>query len=252
MGAYEGEYDPVPPMAEEPDWDTGETTVLIPTGGEFDPMAAALIAASNVLGPNNATVMLTQWSGSGHPEAGGYSELAVMLDFETTLEDGQHFARVFIPFAAGDLGGADPLDVNLTYFDPSVGNWGLAVAGNMGGSPGFNGPIGDRIVGVGSGPAEWGLTDQLGDYGVFWNPSEQKGFAWGNVDHAAEFAVGVSLCPADCAQTPDGVVNILDLMTMLLSFGAVGGGGPCDLNGDGTVDLFDLIELLTEFGTGCP
>ena len=30
------------------------------------------------------------------------------------------------------------------------------------------------------------------------------------MDHAAEFAVGVSLCPADCAQTPDGVVNVLD------------------------------------------
>ncbi|MHC4107342.1 MAG: right-handed parallel beta-helix repeat-containing protein [Planctomycetota bacterium] len=244
MGAYEGEHDPLPPMAEESDWDTGETAMLVPTGGDFNPMGAALMLASNVIGPNNASVTLMEWSGSSHPEADGYSELAVMLDLETTLDDGQHFERAFIPFDADDLAGADPLQVNLTYHDPSVGNWGLAVAGNMGDSPGFEGPIGDRIATVGSSPADWGLSDQLGDYGVFWNPSEQKGFAWGNVDHAAEFAVGVSLCPADCAQTPDGVVNVLDLITMLLSFGPVGGGGPCDLNSDGIVDMFDLIELL--------
>ncbi len=183
---------------------------------------------------------------------GFYSELAVMLDIETTLQDGQHFERVFIPFDAGDLGGADPLQANLTYFDPAVGNWGLGVAGNMAHSPGFNGPIGDRVMAVASGPAEWELSDQLGDYGVCWNPGEQKGFAWGNVDHAAEFAVGVSLCPADCAQTPDGVVNVLDLVTLLLSFGPAGGGGPCDLDHDGIVGLFDLIELLDEFGTPCP
>ncbi len=174
-----------------------------------------------------------------------------MLDLETSLEDGQHVAQVFIPFDDCGLDGADPLRVNLTYFDAAVGNWGLAVAGNTASSPGSFGPIGDRYVTVGSGLGGW-ESDQLGDYGVVWNPGEGKGFAWANADHAAEFAVGVSLCPADCAQTPDGVVNVVDLVTLLLSFGPVGGGGPCDLNGDGTVDLFDLIELLAEFGTPCP
>ena len=72
------------------------------------------------------------------------------------------------------------------------------------------------------------------------------------MDHAAEFALGVSLCPADCAQTPDGEVNVLDLVTMLLSFGSSSVGGPCDLDHDGVVGIFDLIDLLTVFGQPCP
>ena len=258
MGAYEG--GPPPLTAQVTGLDNGETVVVVPSGGGFDPTSAAVVVITNVSGPNGAIVTLSEWCSGVHPEAGGYSELTVMLDLETSLEDGQHVARVFIPFDGGDLNGADPLWVNLTYFDavagtwgqPAQGNWGLAVAGNTVSSPGSFGPIGDRFVAIGSGPGAWEVSDELGDYGVFWNPGEGKGFAWANVDHAAEFTVGVSLCPADCAQTPDGVVNVMDLVTLLVSFGPAPGGGPCDLDHDGIVGVLDLIELLLVFGSPCP
>ncbi len=250
MGAYEGA--PLPWRAHVTGLDNGETVVVVPSGGGFDPTSAAAVAITNVSGPNGAIVTLSEWCSGIHPEAGGYSELTVMLNLETSLEDGQHVAQVFIPFDDCGLDGADPLRVNLTYFDAAVGNWGLAVAGNTASSPGSFGPIGDRFVAVGSGPGAWEVSDLLGDYGVFWNPGEQRGFAWANVDHAAEFAVGVSLCPAECAQTPDGVVNVVDLVTLLLSFGSAPGGGPCDLDHDGIVGILDLIELLVVFGNPCP
>ncbi len=48
----------------------------------------------------------------------------------------------------------------------------------------------------------------------------------------------------------DGFVNVLDLIELLLDFGAA--GGPSDINGDGFVNVLDLIELLLNFGQSCP
>ena len=252
LGAYEGEYDPLPPMAEATDFDQGETAVLNPNGGGFDPMAYTLVAITNVSGADDAMVMVTEWGSDNHPGAGGYSELAVTLGLETSLYNGQYGATVFVPFDLEDLAGADPLDISLTYFDPAVGNWGLAVAGNTHDSPGSNGPIGDRIAVAGSGPGEWGLSTEIGDYGVFWNATEQQGFVWANVDHAADFAIGAALCPVDCDQTPNGRIDVLDLIALLMVYGPSGGGGPCDVNQDGVVDVFDLILVLGQFGAVCP
>ena len=45
---------------------------------------------------------------------------------------------------------------------------------------------------------------------------------------------------------------MLDLVTMLFSFGPSDVGGPCDVDGDGIVGIFDLIDLLAVFGQACP
>ena len=35
------------------------------------------------------------------------------------------------------------------------------------------------------------MTNNLGDYGTYWNPSTGKGFAWANVDYATDFRIGL-------------------------------------------------------------
>ena len=94
----------------------------------------------------------------------------------------------------------------------------------------------------------WGVTQEVGDYGVFWDPQIQHGFAWANVDHEADFAVGFALCPSDCLQTPDGLVGIQDLLALLSRWGTEAGGGPCDVNNDGVIDLIDFTVLLGAWG----
>ncbi len=64
--------------------------------------------------------------------------------------------------------------------------------------------------------------------------------------------LGAADCPADI--NGDGVVNVLDLIDLLLSFGqpAVLGCPSPDVNRDGAVNVLDLTDLLPEFGQPCP
>ncbi|MCZ6852034.1 MAG: right-handed parallel beta-helix repeat-containing protein, partial [Planctomycetota bacterium] len=142
MGAYEGEHEPLPPgsSASDMDLDQGETAFLIPGGGLFDPLKSAAVVFTNVSGPDNASVTVTEWYQSVHPGAGGYSDLTSTLTIETSLNDGQFLALVLLPFNPDVLGGIDPFQPNLTSFDPTIGNWALAVAGNTVNSPGFPWP----------------------------------------------------------------------------------------------------------------
>ncbi|MHC4129024.1 MAG: right-handed parallel beta-helix repeat-containing protein [Planctomycetota bacterium] len=249
MGAYEGEFEPLPPAQHASGLDQGESVILIPDGGDLDPLASAAVLVRNVSGPDNATFVVTQMDWDPHPGAGGYSELSSVLDFETSLADGEFWATFFVPFDADDLDGGYPLEPDLTCFDPAVGNWSLAVAANTAPSPGYGTQYGDRIT---SGPGQgWGTTGHLGDYGVYWEPIIQQGFVWAKVDHAGAFGVGVVYCPADCRQTPDGVVGVGDFLAMLATWGGRAGGGPCDLDANGLVDVADFPLLLGAWGP-CP
>jgi len=51
-------------------------------------------------------------------------------------------------------------------------------------------------------------------------------------------------CPADV--TGDGVVDVLDLLELLGTWGQT--GGAADINGDGIVDVLDLVALLGAWG----
>lgn len=58
-------------------------------------------------------------------------------------------------------------------------------------------------------------------------------------------------CPEDI--NGDGVVNTLDLGTLLSHFGQNAPAGTAgDVNGDGVVNTLDLGKLLSKFGTVCP
>ena len=50
----------------------------------------------------------------------------------------------------------------------------------------------------------------------------------------------------------DGVVNILDLVEVALSFGQTvsEGGNPADVNEDGVVNIIDLVKVAGAFGEG--
>jgi hypothetical protein len=62
-------------------------------------------------------------------------------------------------------------------------------------------------------------------------------------------APGSPPCPADCAGSGDGNVNVTDLLALLAQWG---GGGSCDVaGGDGVVNVTDLLALLAAWGA-CP
>ena len=248
MGAYEGEYEALPPMAETTDLDLLETEILIPTGGSFDPLAAPVAVVTNASGPDDSSYSVTQYAANIHAGAAGYSELSHILATESSLQPGQLFARLFIPFDQFTLASASAFDLDITTYDPALGAWIVGVARNSQSSPGHDSPIGDRIVVEGT-DTKYGLTADLGDYGVFWNPSLQKGFVWANVDVADDFGAGISLCNLDCApNNGDGVVDASDVAAILGGWGQVSGGEACDFDANCIIGPFDLAQALAGWG----
>jgi hypothetical protein len=248
MGAYEGEFEAMPPAATATDLDQGDFVVLIPGGGPLDPLATAGAMVYNESGADDSSFVVTQLDSDPHPGAGGYSELSAVLRAETTLADGEYLAILFVPFDIDDFPG-DFFDTNLTCYDPVVGNWALAVAANTVPSPDYATQYGDRVE---SGPSQgWGISNEPGDYGVFIDPFVHRGFVWAAVDHAGDFGVGLALCPSDCRQTPDGVVGVGDFLALLATWGDAAGDSPCDIEHNGVVNEEDFLRLLAEWGP-CP
>jgi predicted outer membrane repeat protein len=201
MGAYE-----FPEWDGDGDFDNGETVVLNPGGGSGDPTEDALVEITNDSGPDDAIVTVSQANYTPHPHDASYGALGTTLTIETNLADGEFFMTVSIPFAQADLSGADPLSIEMVYYNTSTGEWELAVSGNVQESPGYEpSPIGDRFAVQGSTLPT--LSNDLGDYGVYWNPNTQTGFVWANVDHATDFGPAFPTdLEADCNNNgvPDG------------------------------------------------
>jgi hypothetical protein len=250
MGAYEGEFEAQPAAAGDSDFDQGDYTILIPAGGDLDPLETSGAIVVNTSGPDDATFVIEEHDEDMYPEAAGYSELACILRLDTSLDDGQYVATLFISFGQDPRESPDELVwVHLTRYDPVAGNWSLVVTDNTVNSPGHEGPVGDRVVRLQGG--EWGMTDDIGDYGVYWDPAVRRGFAWANVDVARDFGLGMALCPADCLQTPDGEVSIEDFLALLRRWGESSVGSPCDVDFDGVIDVDDFLALLDSWGV-CP
>jgi hypothetical protein len=247
MGAYEGEFEAQPAAAGTGDFDNGEFIILVPSGGPLNPPQTAAVVVVNTSGPDDATFVVTERWEELHPGAGGYSELGCILSIETSLEDGQFMATLFIPMLFPPFDPVNRMHVNLTRFDPDVGNWSLAVAGNTVNSPGFGGPIGNRVVDF---TGDWGVTQEIGDYGISFDFDTQLAFGWANVDAAGDYGIGVAICPADCRQTPDGDVNVVDFLAMLARWGDAAGGGPCDVDYDAVIGPADFLALVDAWG-GC-
>jgi hypothetical protein len=263
IGAYEGAFEQLPPQDSAEDVDEGEKVTLIPEGGEWNPPEQASMKVENTGGGEDAAIEITELEIPVYPEAGDFQEIAAVLVTETTFEPGEAFLRVYIPFDAAALAGLEPDAMDLISLDLSAGDWSLAVERNTKPSPGHSGPVGDRIVKINN-EDSWGLSLQLGDYGIYWNPDLASGFAWANVDVAASFAVGAPICFGDGASpsdphAPDANVDDADLTALLESWGAeplpggdsAGGAftqGLFDLNDDAAIDGADLGLLLASWG----
>jgi hypothetical protein len=209
------------------------------------------VRVTNTQGTPNAYAMLQIFDDNLHPNASGYEALGENLRLETSIPVGQHISRIEVTFGMEELGDVEPLDVDATFFNSQINEWALAVAGNLGNSPGHSGPIGDRFEVIDNG-SPFTISPDLGDYGVVWNPSLQRGFVWANVDYAGDYTVGSSaLCAADCGQPPDGQVGAADLHAVLDTWGPAAPGTPTDINHDGAVDVDDLLIVIEQWGP-CP
>jgi len=211
MGALEKSF-----TAVESDLDNGETIVLIPESEGGDATEESAVSITNVSGPDDAAVEVSESAVDLHTGQAGFAGVSKTLTIETSLQDGEFFMTVSIPFDAESLGGANPALLDLAYFDTSVGEWVLAAAGNVADSPGFPAgtKLGDRCsVTVSSGPAPPAPVApcaDLGDYGVYWNTTSEKGFVWANVDHATDFAFGLfEALPYGCDVNPAGSLVVL-------------------------------------------
>ncbi|MHC5114495.1 MAG: right-handed parallel beta-helix repeat-containing protein [Planctomycetota bacterium] len=244
LGAYEGVFEPLPPAAMVTDIDIDETVLVILGDGAFDMLSNEMLVVGNESGSNDETMIAIDHTIDLHPEAGGFTAMGSTLDMETTFDTGEFHACIVRPFTAADLAGADPMSVNVTRYAPETGHWAYAVYANTQPSPGHGGVFGDRIAVIGPGFA--GLTTDVGDYGVYWDPTIGKGFAWANVDGTCESSFGLSLCAADVQQPPDGIVNMADLFAVIAAWGS--GSGPADVNVDGVVNAADLIALIGAWG----
>lgn len=252
MGALEKSF-----TAVESDLDTGETIVLIPEGEGGDASDESAVAITNVSGPDDASVEVSESAVDLHSGQAGFAGVGKTLTIETSLLDGEFFMTVSIPFDAESLQGADPALVDLAYFDTSVGEWVLAAAGNVADSPGFPAgtKLGDRCaVIVSSGPTPAppvAPCADLGDYGVYWNADTQKGFVWANVDHATDFAFGTfEALPYGCDVNPAGSLVVLSGDPLLGTTYTVGVDDPSNSSPPGSLALV-LVSLFADPGFPC-
>ena len=257
----------------------GETVTVQAEGGDGALDEGHVVAFTNNSGTGEAQLGVIVTDSTVHEDSGGYAVLdtTLLIDVSqggTPLPNGAFFMTVVIPFDAADLPGADLLSealaVDLTWYDSMAGMWVLAVEGNTQPSPGHEPDvIGDRLVGDGPITPGFGdLSSDLGDYGVFWNTTTLRGFAWANIDHASDFAASFPgiRCASDlecvikrkdvcgwdkCASTTPGFCD----EPVPAIYGDVCGTG-YTAPPNGAVNLTDVLCTLNAFGGGnlpnCP
>lgn len=235
-------------VAMDEDVDNGEMIRLNPGGGSEVKVDEPLIEFTNTSGTDNAWVVATESNDDLYPDATRYYEsLGTIIFASTSLDDGNSFMLVTIPFTAADLNGADPMEIDLAYYDADEERWFLAVRGNTQDSPGHDSPAGDRFAEEGTTIPD--LSTDLGDFGVFWNPGDEVGFVWANVDHAGPFTAGFANC-READVNYSGEVDIDDIFDILCAW------GPCDdcpedVDGSGWVDIDDVFVTFNVWGP-CP
>lgn len=245
MGAYEGEYEPLPPAASAV-VNTGQFTFLAPLGDEFE-FAEPFVLFSNLSGPNGATVTVTLPFEPDHENAPGYDTVGDMMTLETSLEDGQYRAVIFLPFTSSQIPGINAPLVDAARHDADLDRWTRAVNANVQNHPGGDSPLGTRVILIDN-DFNVGST-ALGNFGVMWNPLSGQGVAWASVDAAGDYRVGVNECMNDTAHPQNGAIDVLDALAVLKAW--LDQDSPHDVNVDGAVTVTDLFSVLDAWGV-CP
>lgn len=239
MGAYELKY-------VEQTVNPSQTTTLIPNGGSGIATEDAQVTFENTSG-TSTTISATQFDTDLHISEHGYTFMGTTLVVETPLADGDFLATIKIPFSTADLDGLNWRFLSLQYWNGS--SWELAVLGNTQNSPSHLGVEGDRYEAEDTVIPT--LSSDLGDYGVFWNPTEGKGFVWANVDHATDFAAIVLLGDFE----PDGDVDLVDFAIIAAAWMSddtptANWNADCDLDGSGDIGIDDLVKFTENWLTG--
>ena len=197
-------------FAEDLDVDDGELTVLSPGSGGLNPAVDAIAGFTNTSGTDDATVTVLETSADLEPDLQGFGLYGTSLVVETSLSDGEFSMTLTVPFSDDALGGADPLLLDLAYYDTTTQAWELAVAGNTG-------PAGTRYMETGTANPQPPVPSfALGDYGVFWNTVTESGYVWANVDHTTEFAVvNFGVKSIGCGYNIDGSLSMIGGSTQL-------------------------------------
>jgi len=254
LGAYEGIDPAAPPASSYPDIDAGEAVVGGLDSPEFDPVNGASFLFINESDVADAELLVGQLEAADFPSAAGGTPVGIARAVSTEIPDGELRLMLLLPFDAADVvaaggAGADPLRMNLARRDEATNAWALAASANTVPTavPGIETALADRTVQVGEPMVEF--SSDFGRWGVWWDPSEQRGVAWATTDRSGDYALVLNDCPADAAQPPNGVVDLVDLLDVLGSFGR--GAGPWDVDGDGSVAVGDFTEILAAWGI-CP
>ncbi|MHC4698611.1 MAG: hypothetical protein ACYTFA_17910, partial [Planctomycetota bacterium] len=168
----------------------GRTVGVYPRGGRGRSAESEFVEITNVAGADHSVTFIVSDEGL-HANAISYTTTGRVIVVDSWLSAGELFMTVLIPFDSDDVGSSDPLSMDLVHYGLDRHDWELAVAGNAQPSPGHEpNVVGDRFEIVDTTTPT--LSGDLGDSGVFWNPADEEGFVWANVDHASEFAAGVA------------------------------------------------------------
>jgi len=132
-------------------------------------------------------------------------KMTVTMSHGGTAED--FVATVTMPFTEAQIGTeVSPLSVDLVMLNDCSEQTVRAVESNRNNSPGHTGPVGDRFAQTGTvTPTIYDLGGDLGDYGVFFNTTTRRGFAWANLDRS-QTTVLVDAAPG-CSPTEPVVWN---------------------------------------------
>jgi len=245
MGAYEGSFEELPPATMVHDFDPGEAYFFSIDSNELSWGHSITAIATNDSAMDNATLTITDMRGM----AGGRGSQTSMVKIESSVPAGEFRVSVSAPISPAEFMGADPYELNMTAFDTSTGQWLLGPALNLNNSPDYDEPIGDRHV---RDDDSYIVPNfEVGDYGVHWNETDQRGFVWANVDHQGDYGLRVGPCPGD--GVPYGgnhFVNVHDLLGFIDAWHQ--DNRWYDVNDDGIVDKLDLIPLLASWSSCAP
>ncbi len=181
---------------------SGEVVTLTPTGeGTGTLTEETFVTLNNTAGGDGNNIEVTQINENINPTQSSYKVVGATLVVETDLADGDYVMTLAIPFTTDDLAGTSWSSIVLSYYNTSSSSW-------------VNAGTGSQWIEQLTKPTISTLRSRpLGDYGVYWNSSEQKGFAWVNVDHTTDFAPIIYLKPGDFDR--NNVIDKDDLVKML-------------------------------------
>jgi len=150
----------------------------------------------------------------------------------------------------GGYAGQGNISTNPLFTDPATGDYHLSP-----GSPCIDAADNTAVPADEFDLDDDGDTDEPIPFDLDGNPrfvddpdTDDTGYGTPPIVDMGCYEYQVGACPADI--TGDGVVDVLDLLELLGSWGYCP-GCPADITGDGVVDVLDLLEVLAAWGA-CP